>query len=111
MRRHDRQKRDIHNVGITKVVYRKVLYNNTNVLERRKNHYETILSTEFPHPPISQTSSHLDLVLTIAETKVEEALKNVKLGKSIGPDDIVLARNTIDKLKTALKILKERLEQ
>ena len=80
--------RDIGNVRIVKAADGRVLYEDKDIMDRWREHYKEISTTEFPHPQIPRGTPNFRPVPVITEMEVRVAVNKMKIGKCTGPDDI-----------------------
>ena len=80
--------RDIGNVRIVKAADGRMLYEDKDIMDRWREHYKEISTTEFPHPRIPRGIPNLRPVPVITEMEVRMAVNKMKIGKCTGPDDI-----------------------
>ena len=65
-----------------------LLRDNKQILDRWREHFDTISNVEFPHPPLPPSFPIAGPVAPITASEVEQAIRAMKTGKACGPDDI-----------------------
>lgn len=85
----DKESKDIQHVRVIKDANGDLLTEEEAVLERWKDYFEGLMNTENPRESREQDADRNDKrVEQIDASEVRKALKRMKLGKAVGPDDI-----------------------